>query len=805
MNPEVRLQAEKYMALEECLLQITGRNYRQVALDVKSSIFVQNADLLPYFVNLILTVVHLRPRNIDLYAKLVHQMIESDDPGSEMADLKPSLVRSIIHLLSAENAFPEHTALPHFLCRLIEQRVLSFHDFCAIARLYHPGSILSPLSKKWLFCVFAPEFEDVKPEFFHGMLPLFEQQEDNKLYANVFRKFADDIDKLREENWSVHRRNRRCDFDCSSLCSIIEYDQVNYLEYQAQGSRFNPNERVEPSIFLRSAALQHWPTLLQFAAFCGSTRCFKFLLSQGADPTVPDESGAPLSDYVIAGGRASLMAYIANLASSTALHIAVVHHQHLFFRGPVEVSPTACDRHNLSLMQYSVITNNVHAFFHCLDLGANPDQGWRGGCTALHIAALHGNLMLCRILVSLYPERLNQPNASGATPLHEAVASRNDKVVLFFLEHEGISASATNVDGRTPLHAAAEAGVASIVRLILSADADINARDGRRGDGVFGRTIPRHKLLPSQEIVMADRDRVRHARAACSGRTPLHIAALRGRLEAVEALLAHYGVDPNCRTNAGQTPLERAADAGNLVVVSVLLEDPRVDVNASDGLGWTALHSACCRGHADIVKLLLSRENLRVNQRRVPGRAAIHDAADRGHLAVLRALLAHAGIDANARDCCSATPLQCAIERGWVDTARVLAGDPRVNVTVRNAAGEIALHVAVRKNQADIAAALLARMNTDVNAKDAAGVTPLTLAVRMGHLRCVEQLLRHPDINVAATDKAGQTALMAAMRGKLTKIVDVIKGYSPRKSTAKCPFGNGIRIFKNEPTIKVSP
>jgi hypothetical protein len=295
--PELRAEVEKYIALESLLLQINGRNSRQVTLDVQSSIYTNRADLLPYLVNLILTVVHVRPYNVALYAKLVRQLIgDNAAQRGAIADLMPTLIRSIIHFLSADSPFPQHTAIVHFLYRLMSQKVLSFRDFCAISRLSHPGSTLSPLAKKWIFCMFAPELEDAKPEFFRQMLELIDVKDDNRFCASVFIQFAGEFEKLSVNDWSLHKIRRQGEFDCDSLPSIIEHDQVSHLSYQSQSSHFDPNERVEPSVVLRSHVVQYRPTLLQFAAFCGATRCFKLLLSRGADPALPDDSGHFLTD-----------------------------------------------------------------------------------------------------------------------------------------------------------------------------------------------------------------------------------------------------------------------------------------------------------------------------------------------------------------------------------------------------------------------------------------------------------------------------------------------------------------------------
>jgi hypothetical protein len=72
----------------------------------------------------------------------------------ELGDLRPSLVRAIVNILSLDNPFPEHQAIPHFLYQLTAHNVLSFLEFTAISRFYQPVTTISRISMQWL-CLFC--------------------------------------------------------------------------------------------------------------------------------------------------------------------------------------------------------------------------------------------------------------------------------------------------------------------------------------------------------------------------------------------------------------------------------------------------------------------------------------------------------------------------------------------------------------------------------------------------------------------------------------------------------------------------
>uniref|UniRef100_A0AAY4EIK6 BARD1 protein n=1 Tax=Denticeps clupeoides TaxID=299321 RepID=A0AAY4EIK6_9TELE len=89
------------------------------------------------------------------------------------------------------------------------------------------------------------------------------------------------------------------------------------------------------------------------------------------------------------------------------------------------------------------------------------------------------------------------------------------------------------------------------------------------------------------------------------GETPLHLAAIKGDVEAVRSLL-EQGADPNLKDNAGWTPLHEACNHGHLSVVETLLSGGAL-LNTPGYENDSPLHDAVKNGHAAIAKLLLEQ------------------------------------------------------------------------------------------------------------------------------------------------------------------------------------------------------
>jgi ankyrin repeat protein len=152
------------------------------------------------------------------------------------------------------------------------------------------------------------------------------------------------------------------------------------------------------------------------------------------------------------------------------------------------------------------------------------------------------------------------------------------------------------------------------------------------------------------------------------GEKPLHIAAVRGYLQAASMLIAK-GADVNGGDGRGLTPLHAAAWSGNNEVVALLI-DKGADINAGDEDGVTPLHAAALAGRNETVALLIAR-GADVNVKNAEGMTPLHAAALASDKETA-ALLIAAGADVNARNNNGVTPLHTASQKGDQDIVQLL-------------------------------------------------------------------------------------------------------------------------------------
>ena len=160
----------------------------------------------------------------------------------------------------------------------------------------------------------------------------------------------------------------------------------------------------------------------------------------------------------------------------------------------------------------------------------------------------------------------------------------------------------------TPLIIAAHNGHLNSVNILLSYQADIEARGTLKIDNeIYGDC------------------------------TPLWAAADAGYLDVVK-LLIKQNADVDGRAGKGSTPLRVAAYSGHLHVVRCLVESG-ADVNARNFFEATPLFAACYRGHFSVVTYLIDKGAI-MDLRCKDGSTALHSAVQGSHLKIVSELLA---------------------------------------------------------------------------------------------------------------------------------------------------------------------
>ncbi len=345
-----------------------------------------------------------------------------------------------------------------------------------------------------------------------------------------------------------------------------------------------------------------------------------------------------------------------------------------------------------------------------IELGANPNLvcAQSGGTPLLVAAQLHAL------------DKLSVLREAGANIHHLSKAGMNMTVcaaygpaatlaqALQLTVDWGISLDTESEHGESALSVLSRRGLFNSIQFLLQHGADSRPLGWTalhyQAAGVTP-TKPEHDEASSDDLEAKDR----------WGRTPLHVAALAGNLDALDRLLGRKA-NPKAQWRCASNALHAAAMTNQREVISKLL-DLGLEPDWPDEFGTTPLMNALESDALDAVKVLLEAGAKLDAENAVQDRP-VHFAK----IIPAFELLQTRGCDLNVISGQGLWPLHEAAESGNVALVIwLLNHGARVDLT---STGETALHAAVRSDNLATVTALL-DAGARPNAQDVDGWTPL--------------------------------------------------------------------------------
>jgi ankyrin repeat protein len=361
--------------------------------------------------------------------------------------------------------------------------------------------------------------------------------------------------------------------------------------------------------------------------------------------------------------------------------------------------------------------------------GADVNEAQGDGTTALHWAAMKGDLELTQVLLYAGANHRATTRLGSYTPLYLAAKGGHAEVVAALVA-AGADVKAVTANGATPLMIAAAAGDTRTITTLVENGSDVNAADAAKGE------------------------------------TPLMFAAAFNRADAVKLLLAR-GADPKATTKvvdlfALTAPEEdnmtrnRGQQQGRVDIAGATRSYRYNELISSQG-GMTAMHFAARQGFSDTVKALVEG-GADVNQPNAGDKTTpLLIAIINGHFDLAKFMI-DKGADVTASAFNGVTPLYAVLNIQWAPKSLY----PSPKAYQQQTTTYLELMKLILDKGADVNARLQRKVwyqafNSDFAGVDESGATPFWRASYANDVAAMKLLMEYgADPNIPTMKPAGR-------------------------------------------------
>ena len=286
------------------------------------------------------------------------------------------------------------------------------------------------------------------------------KEEIASLQSNQFwKQFSSNIDVLEKDNWEFHKRYAREGVNPLEIAKIIRNDDVEKLQELSSQTSFNFQQTIEPSLYERYSFINKENiSLIDYAAFFGSVKCFKFLIVNGS-------SIKNTGVFAVAGGNLEIFYICVQNHSSfdRSYETAIEYHRNdiFFYLYQNKIGNIGMTR---KLGKQCIFCNNFEILSFLIE------KGMKIGGYIIKRSARVGNFFLTKHFIEF--------SKIPKTILVESVESRNIELVKYILEQKGVRLNSKNVMFESALMKACLENSIEIVKLLLEQEGiDVNTND----------------------------------------------------------------------------------------------------------------------------------------------------------------------------------------------------------------------------------------------------------------------------------------------------------------------------------------
>jgi len=415
-----------------------------------------------------------------------------------------------------------------------------------------------------------------------------------------------------------------------------------------------------------------------------------------------------------------------------------------------------------SVLHLAAMNDDIEIIQYFVESGLDPLENDSLNRNTLHLSAKEGDPEIFKSLLNMHPEKINEIDLYGWTPLHYAARNSNCKIVKMLCE----MGANLKMTGKWDFATAANAAKST------SFLATYHAPTGENGWSALHLASTYAKFHCVQLLVEKDKTLI-HAKTELNCNA-LHLAASNYAETDIVPYLVSCGLEPSEKDVNGANALHHAAEEGHIENLKWLLENFTELINEVEDRGWTALHFAAKKGNIEIVELLIE-SGADLKMRTLDGFNSLHLAVYHSHLEIVQKLILKSPSLTSETVFANISALHIAAGNADLKLSEFLV-QSGMDPLETDSFGKTCLHWAAENNKLANLKYFLHFHNGYVNVS-AQGCTPLHFATVNCSFEAIEYLAENK-ADFHAKDKEGYTAFdLALFRNDAVAFIGLYKIY----------------------------
>lgn len=473
---------EELLNLQEIILRINNQNYESSCKDLASSNYSKTENGLFTIAVNILNAVKYRPIQHMAYAQLLKKFL-----GFSYGFSKPNLFKTFFlsqfrAIVEDPSSYPRESATIAFFYDSYSIECFTIEEIIALMKqIYTTSNSVPTESSIALFFYFSSEISQSDYNFFNDLLSNVMNSEERILTHEIHDALVL-MNDLFANNFQMLRGWRASHCIPDSLAEAILKDDPEMLHTIIVKERLTLDVTIPPNIFGISEFVNHNPTLIQYASFFGSIKCFKHLLLNKASLSLTDDRHLKLVHFAVAGGNTEIIHILEQSETlfSRTLSISIEYNHYDLFEWLYEKyydSKLFEDAVQIPVSDLARKSNNAHMFEFLFRNKITIKPIMLKSFEEVWNSYLNGFIITLQVIM---PDiKINTKYTAydnHYSPLHWAIKKQYFGIFHEIINTKGVNLNAQDDYGKTPFYLAAEMGCIDILSLLKDKGVEINRR-----------------------------------------------------------------------------------------------------------------------------------------------------------------------------------------------------------------------------------------------------------------------------------------------------------------------------------------